>query len=164
MTQLHRWAHCLSLKSKWQPRYTVIEGFRCLERLSLVEKSPWITWRLGKCINKVGIHSLLYLNLAFFYELCNFPQIVQSDAIWSQLCEIIPSCNIRWPEHSFVLTFCATNIIYVNCNWIIKIKECTARQNRKRVNYDQSLLDDHHHGFELCRSADRHSYFVYPSQ
>ena len=37
-----------------------------------------------------------------------------------------------------------------------KLKNYTARQNRKRVNYDQSLLDDRHHGFELSRSADRH--------
>ena len=43
-----------------------------------------------------------------------------------------------------------------------KLKNYTARQNRKRVNYDQSLLDDRHHGFELSRSVDRHSYFVYP--
>ena len=34
----------------------------------------------------------------------------------------------------------------------------------QRVTYDQSLLDDRHHGFELSRSADRHSYFVYPSR
>ena len=57
-------------------------------------------------------------------------------------------------KHSFVLTFFTTNTIYVYY---------TARQNRKRVNYNQSLLDDRHHGFELSRSAHRHSYFVYPS-
>ena len=34
----------------------------------------------------------------------------------------------------------------------------------QRVNYDQSLLDDRHYGFELSGSADRHSYFVYPSR
>ena len=33
--------------------------------------------RLGKCFIKVRIHCLLYLNLAFFYELCDFPQIVR---------------------------------------------------------------------------------------
>ena len=27
--------------------------------------------------------------------------------------------------------------------------------------FDQSLLDDCHHGFELSRSVDSHSYFVY---
>ena len=36
---------------------------------------------MGKCFIKVRIHCLLYLNLAFFYELCDFPQIVRSDAI-----------------------------------------------------------------------------------
>ena len=45
-----------------------------------------------------------------------------------------------------------------------KLRNYTARQNRKRVNYDQSLLDDRHHGFELSRSADRYSYFMYPSR
>ena len=61
-------------------------------------------------------------------------------------------------KHSFVLTFFATNTIYVNYNRCksSKLKNYTARQNRKRVNYDQSLLDDRHHGFELSRSADRH--------
>ena len=48
--------------------------------------------------------------------------------------------------------------------WSSKLKNYTAQQNMKRVNYDQSLLDDCHHGFELSRSADHHSYFVYPSQ
>ena len=39
----------------------------------------------------------------------------------------------------------------------------TNREPRlQRVNYDQSLLDDPHHGFALSRSADRHSY--YPSR
>ena len=56
-----------------------------------------MTSRLGKCLIKVRIHYLLYLNLAFFYELCDFPQIVRSDAIWGQLCETTPSRNIRWP-------------------------------------------------------------------
>ena len=62
-------------------------------------------------------------------------------------------------KHSFVLTFFATNTIYVNYNRCksSKLKNYTARQNRKRVNYDQSLLDDRHHGFELSTSADRHS-------
>ena len=46
---------------------------------------------------KVRIHCLLYFNLAFFYEFCDFPQILWSDAIWGQLCKIAPSCNIRWP-------------------------------------------------------------------
>ena len=53
----------------------------------------------------------------------------------------------------------------VNLNYVIEIKElyCTTKQEEgKQVNYDQSLLDDRHHGFELSRSADRHSYFVYP--
>ena len=49
---------------------------------------------------KVRIHCLLYLNLALFYELCDFPQIVRSDAIWGQLCEIAPSRNIRWPVNN----------------------------------------------------------------
>ena len=53
-------------------------------------KSPWITSRLGKCLIKVRIHCLPYLNLAFFYELCNFPQIVRSDAIFA------PLHNITW--------------------------------------------------------------------
>ena len=35
-------------------------------------------------------------------------------------------------KHSFVLTFFATNTIYINCN--SKLKNYTARQNRKRVN------------------------------
>ena len=49
-------------------------------------------------IPKVRIYCLLYFNLAFFfYEFCDFPQIVWSDAIWGQLCKIAPSCNIRWP-------------------------------------------------------------------
>ena len=30
---------------------------------------------------KCPIHCLFYLNLAFCYELCDFPQIVRSDAI-----------------------------------------------------------------------------------
>ena len=41
-----------------------------------------------------------------------------------------------------------------------KLKNYTVWQNRKRVNYDWSLLDDRHHrhhGFELSRSADHHS-------
>ena len=37
-------------------------------------------------------------------------------------------------KHSFVLTFFATNTIYIYCN--SKLKNYTARQNRKRVNYD----------------------------
>ena len=67
-------------------------------------------------------------------------------------------------KNSFVLTFFATNTIYVNCKRCIKtliksskLKNYTARQSRKRVNYDQSLLDDRHHGFELSRSADRYT-------
>ena len=75
-------------------------------------------------------------------------------------------CN----KNSFVLTFFATNTIYVNCKRCIKtliksskLKNYTAQQNRRRVNYDQNLLDDRHHGFELSRSADRHRYFMYPS-
>ena len=48
---------------------------------------------------KVRIHCLLSLNLAFFYELCYFPQILRWDAIWGQLCKIAPSRNIRWPAH-----------------------------------------------------------------
>ena len=75
-------------------------------------------------------------------------------------------------KHSFVLTFFITNTIYVNCKHckpfikLSKLKNYTAHQNRKRVIYDQSLLDGHHHGFEPSRSADYHSYmyFVYPSQ
>ena len=51
---------------------------------------------MGKCLIKVRIHCSFYLNLAF-YDLCDFPQIVRSDAIWGQLHEIIPSHNIRWP-------------------------------------------------------------------
>ena len=39
----------------------------------------------------------VWLKLKFFYKLYDFPQIVRSDAIWGQLCEIAPSCNIRWP-------------------------------------------------------------------
>ena len=42
-----------------------------------------------------------------------------------------------------------------------KLKNDTAWQNRKRVDYDHSLLNDRHHGIELSRSADHHSYFVY---
>ena len=38
------------------------------------------------------------------------------------------------------------------------------KREEGQVNYDQSLLDDRHHGFELSRPADRHSYFVYPSR
>ena len=53
---------------------------------------------MGKCLIKVRIHCLLYLHLAFFYELCDFPQIVRSDVIWGELCEISPSRNIRWPD------------------------------------------------------------------
>ena len=52
---------------------------------------------MGKCFIKVRIHCLLYLNSTFFHEFCDFPQIVRSDAIWGQLCEIAPSRNIRWP-------------------------------------------------------------------
>ena len=59
--------------------------------------------------------------------------------------------------NSFVLAFFATNTIKSS-----KLKNFTAQQNRKRVNYDQSLLDNRHDGFELSRSADHHSYFVYP--
>ena len=74
-------------------------------------------------------------------------------------------------KNSFVLTFFATNTIYVNCKRCIKtliksskLKNYTARQNRRRVNYDQSLLDDRHHGFEPPRSADCHRYLMYPSR
>ena len=45
-----------------------------------------------------------------------------------------------------------------------KLEIYTAQQNRKRVNYDQSLLDGRHHGLELSWSADHHSFFVYPSR
>ena len=41
-----------------------------------------------------------------------------------------------------------------------KLKNYTARQSRKRVNYDQSSFNDRHHGFELSRSVDHHIYFV----
>jgi len=34
-------------------------------------------------------YGLFYLNLAFFYELCDFPQIVRSDAIWGQMCNFV---------------------------------------------------------------------------
>ena len=74
-------------------------------------------------------------------------------------------------KNSFVLTFISTNTIYVNCKRCIKtliksskLKNYTAGQNRRRVNYDQSLFDNRHHGFKLSRSADRHRYFMYPSQ
>ena len=74
------------------------------------------------------------------------------------------------PSHSVILviqviqvTIFATNTItsivnVVNLNKSSKLKNYTARQNRKRLNYDQSLLDDRLHGFELSRSADRHNY------
>ena len=52
---------------------------------------------MGKCFIKVRIHCFLYLNLAFFYESCDFPQIVWSDVIWGQLCEIAPLHNTRCP-------------------------------------------------------------------
>ena len=35
-------------------------------------KSPYITSRLGKCLIEVGIHCLLYLNLAFFMNYAIF--------------------------------------------------------------------------------------------
>ena len=57
---------------------------------------------MGKCVIKVRIYCLLYLNLALFYRLCDFPQIVQSDAIWGQLCEVAPLHNIRWPGFPFL--------------------------------------------------------------
>ena len=55
---------------------------------------------MGKRLIKVRINCLFYFNLAFCYELCDFPQIMQSDAIWGQLCEIATSLNIRWPERT----------------------------------------------------------------
>jgi len=60
-------------------------------------KSPWITLTLAKSFIKVRIHCLFFLNLAFFTKICNFPQIVRSDPIWGQLCDIAPLRNIRWP-------------------------------------------------------------------
>ena len=47
--------------------------------------------------------TLLEFSIIFFYELCDFPQIVRSDAIWDQFCEIAPSCNIRWPAITVTL-------------------------------------------------------------
>ena len=75
---LHRWPHCLSLKSKWLPRYR-----NCRSQMSYKAffslKSPEITLRLGKCLIKVRIYCFLYLNSAFFFftnyaiflKLCN---------------------------------------------------------------------------------------------
>ena len=71
-------------------------------------------------------------------------------------------------KHNFVLAFFATITItlivnIVNLNYrgkSSKLKNYTARQSRKWVNYDQSLFNDRHHGFELFRSADHHIYFV----
>ena len=96
---LHHWPHCLSLKSKWLPRYCN-RSFQMPCKAFFCGQSPKITLRLGKCLIKVRIHCLLYLNLAFFYELCVFPQMVRSDAIWGQLCKIAPSRNISWPAKS----------------------------------------------------------------
>ena len=60
------------------------------------DKSPEIALRLEKCLIKVRMYCLLYLNLAFFLQIMRFPQIVRSDVICGQLCE--PSRNIRWPD------------------------------------------------------------------
>ena len=98
MAPLHRWPPYLSLKSKWLPRYRN-QRFQMPCKALFSGKSPWLTLRLGKCLITVRIHCLLSLNLAFFYELCDFPQIVWSDAIWGQLCEIAPLHNIRWPDN-----------------------------------------------------------------
>ena len=100
---LHRWPYCLSLKSKWLPRYHD-RRFQMSYKAFFSLKSPEITLRLGKCLIKTRIYCFLYLNLAFFfYELCDFPQIVWSDAIWDQFCEIAPSRNIRWPAITVTL-------------------------------------------------------------
>ena len=106
MMPLHRWPHWVSLKSKRLPRYGD-RRFQMSCKAFFCGKSPSIALRLGKCLIKVRIHRLLYLNLALFYELCDFPQIVRSDAIWGHLCEIAPSRHIRWPVH-----FKVDNIIW----------------------------------------------------
>ena len=81
MTPLHRWPHYLSLKSKRLPRY----------RDRRFQMSCKAFLRLGKCLIKVRIYYLLPSNLAFFLQLCDFPQIVRSDANWGQLWEIAQS-------------------------------------------------------------------------
>ena len=65
MTLLHRWSHCLSLKSKWLSRYRDWR-FQISCKVFFSGNSPQITLRLGKCLIKVRIYCLLYLNLAFF--------------------------------------------------------------------------------------------------
>ena len=103
MMLLHRWPHCLSLKSKWLPRYR-----NCRSQMSYKGffslKSPEITLRLGKCLIKVRIYCLLYLNLALFF-FTNF-------VIFLKLCDRMQfeinlrnrtSRNIRWPAITVTL-------------------------------------------------------------
>ena len=137
----------------------------------------------GKGTGKINIHLLhvLYFSLILvppwllepIFKKISFQhsslksssQGSQIRQIWRILCQncsddstevtegVTSTPEIFGNKHSFVVTF-------------FKLKNYTARQNRKRVNYDQSLLDDRHHGFEsfeLSRWADRHSYFVYPT-
>ena len=75
MTPLHCWPHCLSLKSKWLPRYRDRRfQMSCKAFFSGIILSPYITLRLGKCLIKVRISYLLYLKLLimqFFLKLCD---------------------------------------------------------------------------------------------
>ena len=99
---LHRWCitHCLPLKSKGCPDTTIESDWRfqmsCKAFFS--GKSPYITLSSGKCLIRVRIYIFTLLEFSFFYKLCDFRQVVRSDAIWGQLCEIAPSRNIRWPD------------------------------------------------------------------
>ena len=124
MMPLHRWPHCLFLKSKGCPD-TAIESdqrFQMSCKAFFSGKSPYITLSSGKCLIKVRIYifTVLYLNLAFFYKLCDFPQIVRSDAIWGQLCA--PSRNIRWPDvhwiwqQKVIFNLASKNYIVSNVN------------------------------------------------
>ena len=93
MTPLHRWPHCFSLKSKWLPR-NFHRRFQMSCKAFFSAKSPYITLRLGKCLIKVRICCLLYLNLAgFFTNYAIFLKLCDR----MRLCEIAPTRDIRWP-------------------------------------------------------------------
>ena len=125
MIPLHRWPHCLLLKSKGCPD-TVIESDRRFQmscKAFFSGKSPYIILSSGKCLIKVRIYTFTLLEFSiFFYELCDFPQIVWLDAIWGQLCEIAPSCSIRWPDvrwiwqQKVIFNLASKNYIVSNVN------------------------------------------------
>ena len=63
------------------------------------------------------------LEFSIFFELYDFPQIVRSDAISGQLCEIAPSRNIRWPVRNNSVCFAVYGAMLTNSQVLCKHAE-----------------------------------------